>query len=129
MIRYRFAIGAAGILGLGAIIASTKVLGEAGKGKKEQDIRSTGLMQPIHQDRQFEMKFSECRFTGHPLVTYKTQKDETYFALQLQPKLQANARMPRDILLPVRLQHLWKCREKLQGFLLKAFRLKIAFRS
>gem|GEM_PF-6836364 len=74
MIRYRFAIGAAGILGLGAIIASTKVLGEAGKGKKEQDIRSTGLMQPIHQDRQFEMKFSECRFTGHPLVTYKTQK-------------------------------------------------------
>ena len=101
MIRYRFAIGAAGILGLGAIIASTKVLGEAGKGKKEQDIRSTGLMQPIHQDRQFEMKFSECRFTGHPLVTYKTQKDETYFALQLQPKLQANARMPRDILLLV----------------------------
>ena len=101
MIRYRFAIGAAGILGLGAIIASTKVLGEAGKGKKEQDIRSTGLIQPIHQDRQFEMKFSECRFTGHPLVTYKTQKDETYFALQLQPKLQANARMPRDILLLV----------------------------
>ena len=77
------------------------MLGEAGKGKKEQDIRSTGLMQPIHQDRQFEMKFSECRFTGHPLVTYKTQKDETYFALQLQPKLQANARMPRDILLLV----------------------------
>ena len=36
MIRYRFAIGAAGILGLGAIIASTKVLGEAGKAKKEQ---------------------------------------------------------------------------------------------
>lgn len=101
MMRYRFAIGAAGILGLGAIIASTKVLGEAGKGKKEQDIRSTGLMQPIHQDRQFEMKFSECRFTGQPLVTYKTQKDETYFALQLQPKLQANVRMPRDILLLV----------------------------
>lgn len=99
MIRYRFAIGAAGILGLGAIIASTKVLGEAGKAKKEQDLRSTGLMQPIHQDRQFEMKFSECRFTGHPLVTYKTQKDETFFALQVQPKLQPNARMPRDILL------------------------------
>ncbi len=98
MIRYRFVLGAAGILGLGAIIAGTKVLGEADKNKKDQDLRSSGLTKPIHQDRQFEMKFSECRFTGHPLVTYKTQANETYFALQLQPKLQANVRLPKDIL-------------------------------
>lgn len=101
MMRTRLVAGALGLLGLGVIIATTKVLGEAGKGKDNQDLRSTGLLQNPHQDRQFEAKYSECRFTGLPLVSYQTQNGDSFFALQVQPKLEAVARMPRDILLMV----------------------------
>ena len=100
MKRTKLVAGALGVLGLGAIIATTaKVLGEAGKGKGNQDLRSTGLLQNPQQDRQFEAKYSECRFTGLPLVSYKTQNGDSFFALQVQPKLEAVQKSPRDILL------------------------------
>lgn len=99
MNRNRFLAGVFGVLGLGVIVVATHVMGEAGKDAKDKDLRSSGLMKPIHQDRQFEMTLNQCRFTGRPLIAYTTQQGEKYFALQVQPKLAQGPERPRDILL------------------------------
>src|SRR5262249_59003547 len=89
------AVGA--ILALAAVVSFSHVWGEPARNKELDKWRAEGD-QPTAADRQFGEDLAASKFAQNPVVTYRTQEGETFFALQVKPDLARAAARPRDFL-------------------------------
>ena len=102
-VRRLLAVGA----GLVAAVAltCTHVWGDPKRDKDPNDLRGNGPVQPPDKkekeraplDGRFSEDLARSRFADQPLLIYATAAGETLFALQVQPKLDAPAPRPRDV--------------------------------
>jgi tetratricopeptide (TPR) repeat protein len=100
-VRRLTAIGT--LLSLAALIAVSHVWGEPDRGRdrKKDWLNSTEPAAALDGNADFREPVKPRNFGDHPLVLYKTQKGETLFAYQMQPKLDAVAAQPTDYLVVV----------------------------
>lgn len=84
---------AVAMLGIAAIITSTRASGDRGP---EPKLPSRPVVPAPGQ-----VDTPVSRFLKSPVTTYQTQKGETLFALQLKPKLDAAATQPRDLVVVI----------------------------
>jgi len=95
--RRLLAVGA--ILALAAIISYSHVWGEPARNKENEKWRAEGdKPAATAADRQLGEDLASSKFGQNPVVTYRTQEGETYFALQVKPELSRAAARPRDYL-------------------------------
>jgi tetratricopeptide (TPR) repeat protein len=92
------AVGAAALLALGAAVTAEIVWGDSGPQRGRRDRDTTALASSVKVGAAADLT---GKFSNQPLVTYQTGDGEVYFALQLQPKLDAPPRLPRDLLVMV----------------------------
>lgn len=93
------AVGA--ILVSAAVLTSTHVWGEPSERLRDQFRSSTGQLAAEAAEQDLAEALARSKFAEYGVVTYRTQKGETLFALQVQPKLEPMPARPRDILVLV----------------------------
>jgi hypothetical protein len=93
--RRLLAVGA--ILALAAVVSFSHVWGEPARNKELDKWRAEGD-KPTAAERQLGEDLAASKFAQNPVVTYRTQEGETFFALQVKPDLARAAARPRDFL-------------------------------
>src|SRR5262245_13279579 len=85
-------------LALTAWFSSNTSRGDAVKDLRDK-LPAVGVKPPpgVQPDRDLD----ESRFAKSAMITYQTLNGETFFAMNVKPKLQAEAARPRDILVLV----------------------------
>jgi tetratricopeptide (TPR) repeat protein len=99
----RFVVVAAG-LAVTALVSSSFTQGEPGKGRPEAgrpEVAPRGARPGLGGLDGPEKALAESKFDKGGTLTYRTLEGETYFALQLQPKLDAVPARPRDYMIVV----------------------------
>ena len=92
-IRRLLAVGA--VLALAAVYTCTYVLGEPTPPEARKATAGAKSAAPVGTDVLADL--STTRFTNQPILTYRTQDGELFFALQIQPKLPVGAARRRDV--------------------------------
>lgn len=108
MIEVRRLLAAGALLAIAAIWTTTGVWGDPAKPKEmDKDLAGwqadTGgdVIVPVENDAAGESEIEKNSFTGVPVVTYQHLEGVTYFALQVQPKLEDEPARPTDYLVIV----------------------------
>jgi hypothetical protein len=99
-VRRLFAVGA--ILALAVAFTQIDVWGEPGRGKKRKDFhKGESKIKVATASPDDEVEASASPFADKPVVLYQKKKGETWFALQIKPKLPDAPARPRDYLVLV----------------------------
>src|SRR2546430_2643918 len=99
MTEGRRLLAVSAILALAAIVSYSHVWGEPARNKELDKWRAEGdKPAATAADRQFGEDLASSKFAQNPVVTYRTQEGETFFALQVKPELPRVAARPRDFL-------------------------------
>src|SRR5438132_1670165 len=103
MIAIRRLLAVSAFLAVAALLSSTDVWGEVGPNKKEKDWRKGGKnVKPSGEPAEAAAEPERNRFADQPAVVYHDRdRNETYFALQVQPKLPDAPALPIDYLVMV----------------------------
>src|SRR5262245_53189827 len=98
MIAVRRLLAVTAFLAVIALITSSDVWGDP-RDKEKKGEKNTPASK-LKGQAQFSEELEKNRFAEKPLLSYQ-EKDETYFALQVQPKLPEVAARPIDYLVIV----------------------------
>ncbi len=96
--NYRRWMVCAGIMGFGAVVVGTHVIGDSRKPESKLQLGTSEGRVETAAERRGKEEIEPSRFAGRPVITYKTVNGDHLFAMQLQPTIEAAPR-PRDILL------------------------------
>lgn len=96
--NYRRWMVCAGIMGFGAVVVGTHVIGDSRKPEPKLQLGTSEGRVETAAERRGKEEIEPSRFAGKPVITYKTVTGDKLFAMQLQPTIEAAPR-PRDILI------------------------------
>ena len=96
--NYRRWMVCAGIMGFGAVVVGTHVIGDSRKPESKLQLGTSEGRVETAAERRGKEEIEPSRFAGKPVITYKTVTGDKLFAMQLQPTIEAAPR-PRDILI------------------------------
>src|SRR5829696_3046730 len=103
MTEVRRLLAISALLALSAVLTlSHHLWGEPGaRDRDNQKFRSSGTIPASSAERGLVDDLAAAKFASAPLVTYRTQNNETLLALQVKPRLPAAAVRARDYLILV----------------------------